>query len=160
MRAAATAALCGIPAAVSPPTSPTSMTPAPPGTGTAPPIIEARVSTTMSVAKLACCPTACSDAPRHSAMNSWLAVDPASTYTILRGWAAIAFASVQAETDRIGCLAAVAASAGLEHEGTKPLGPPVRAARGRPGQLFRRRDRRLRRQGRPAIQRLTRGTGR
>src|SRR5690349_16891083 len=98
MRAAATAALCGIPAAVSPPTSPTSMTPAPPGTGTAPPIIEARVSTAMSVARLACCPTACSDAPRHSAMNSWLAVDPASTYTILRGCVAIAFRSVQMVT--------------------------------------------------------------
>ena len=29
----------------------------------------------------------------------------------------------QAETDRIGCPAAGAAATGLEHEGTKPLGP-------------------------------------
>jgi hypothetical protein len=65
----------------------------------------------------------------------------------------------QAETDRIRWPAAGAAAAGLEHEGTKLLGPLVRAARGRPGQLLRRRDRRLGRQGRPAIQRLTRGAG-
>ena len=44
--------------------TPASTTPRPPGTGTAPPMMAASVLTVISVAMLACCPTACSDAPR------------------------------------------------------------------------------------------------
>src|SRR2546426_6387879 len=58
MNTAATAWLCGTPALVSPAIRPASTTPAPPGTGTAPPISPAAVITTNSVARLARSPTA------------------------------------------------------------------------------------------------------
>src|SRR5947207_8358883 len=58
------------PALVRPAIRPASTTPRPPGTGTAPPTIEASVMTTCSVAMLSCGPTACSDAPRAMATSS------------------------------------------------------------------------------------------
>src|SRR5712692_11555315 len=51
MNTAATAWLCGTPALVSPAIRPASTTPAPPGTGTAPPISPAAVITTNNVAR-------------------------------------------------------------------------------------------------------------
>ena len=42
-------------------------------------MMEASVLTVISVAMLACCPTACSDAPRAMMTRSWARVEPAST---------------------------------------------------------------------------------
>src|SRR5262249_61736012 len=40
------------------------------------PMIEARVMTTRIVAMLACCPTACSEAPSALATSSWASTEP------------------------------------------------------------------------------------
>jgi len=60
-----------MPAAVSPAIRPAYTTPRPPGTGTAPPPTPASELTVISVAMLARCPTACSDAPRAKTIRSW-----------------------------------------------------------------------------------------
>ena len=65
-----------MPALVSPAIRPASMTPAPPGTGTAPPTMAANVLTVIRVAN-GQFPTACSDAPRASMTKSWARTEPA-----------------------------------------------------------------------------------
>ena len=85
MNVAATASVCGIPAAVNPPMRPASTTPMPPGTGAMPPSSDASELITMSWSSGSESPYACSAAPSTSAKSTCVTRLPPNSIAALRG---------------------------------------------------------------------------